>query len=213
MIKILFVLALSLFLSCADSKNKRKALANIDYSTVEPSIDLKQTHLKANEALLFCKKKKFNASFCVLIDMSLHSGVNRFFVWDFKKDTLIKSFLVGHGCGNSPWSYDYSKDKPVFSNVDGSHCTAIGKYKIGERGYSSWGINVKYLMHGLDKTNDNALARQIVFHGWDQMSEKECYPYGSPEGWGCPTLANNHMRYMDDKLKASKKPVLMWIYQ
>ena len=93
MIKILFVLALSLFLSCADSPNKRKAVANLDYSSLKPSIDIKQTRLKANEALLFCKKKKFNTGFCVLIDMSLHSGVNRFLVWDFKKDTLIKSFF------------------------------------------------------------------------------------------------------------------------
>jgi hypothetical protein len=144
--------------------------------------------------------------------MRLHSGVKRFFVWDFKKDTITHSFLVGHGCGDNPWSLDFSKDKPTFSNKDGSHCSALGKYKLGERGYSDWGVHIKYLMHGLDATNSNALARTIVFHSWDKVTDEEVYPAGTVEGWGCPTVSNNSMQLIDPKLKASEKAVLMWIY-
>ena len=63
---------------------------------------------KAKEAFAYCKTKKFNTNFCVLIDMSMHSGLKRFFVWDFKKDTVLYSFLVGHGCCDNPWNNDYS---------------------------------------------------------------------------------------------------------
>jgi hypothetical protein len=177
-----------------------------------PKVNIERTRAKANEALAFCNKKEFNTDFCILIDMSLHSGIKRFFVWDFQKDTIVESFLVGHGCGDNPWSYDFSKDKPTFSNKDGSHCSSLGKYKLGERGYSNWGIHVKYLMHGLETTNSNALARTIVFHSWEDVTDEEVYPSGTVEGWGCPTISNNSMQLIDPKLKASEKPVLMWIY-
>ncbi len=178
----------------------------------KPVINLTKTHGKAQEALQFCKNKKYNTSFCILIDMELHSGVNRFIVWDFEKDTIEHSCLVSHGCCDNPWSYDFSRENANFSSVEGSHCTALGKYKIGERGVSSWGIKVKYLMHGLESGNNNALARQIVFHYWDDISESEVYPDGTPEGWGCPAISNKDMRLIDKKLKQATKPVLMWIY-
>lgn len=153
-----------------------------------------------------------NEDFSILIDMKIHSGRNRFFVWDFKKDTITHSYLVGHGCCDSPWGKDYTKDNPSFSNVENSHCSSLGKYKIGERGYSSWGVKTKYLMHGLEKSNNNALKRTIVFHSWEAVADEEIYPRGTPEGWGCPTLSNDNFRIVDNKLKNSKRPVLMWIY-
>lgn len=177
-----------------------------------PKVNIEKTRTKANEALTFCANKNFNTDFCILIDMRLHSGVKRFFVWDFRKDTIVESFLVGHGCGDNPWSYDLSKEKPTFSNKDGSHCSSLGKYKLGERGYSNWGVHVKYLMHGLEATNSNALARTIVFHSWEDVTDEEIYPKGTVEGWGCPTISNNNMNRIDPQLKASGKPVLMWIY-
>jgi hypothetical protein len=145
--------------------------------------------------------------------MSLHSGVKRFIVWDFKKDTVTNSFLVGHGCCKQPWSKDATKENPTFSNVDGSHCSSLGKYKIGERAYSDWGVNIKYVLHGLEPSNSNALKRFIVFHSWEVVSDEEVYPNGTPEGWGCPTISNNSFKWIDPMLKSSSKPVLMWIYE
>ncbi len=184
--------------------------ANFEVSEVNATVSKLRT--KAKDAAIFCKSKNFNSEFCILIDMSIHSGKKRFFVWDFKKDTVVNSFLVGHGCCDNPWNRDYSKDTPVFSNVDGSHCSSLGKYKLGARGHSDWGINIKYVMHGLEKSNSNAAARYIVFHSWERVSDQEVYPAGTPEGWGCPTISNNSMRLLDPKLKASGKPILMWIY-
>lgn len=178
----------------------------------KPELDSIKTKKKAQEALAFCKSKKMNEDFCILIDMSLHSGVKRFVVWDFKDNKISGIYLVGHGCGNNSWSSDESKDNPTFSNEDGSHLSSLGKYKLSGRGHSDWGINVKYLMQGLEETNNNALKRFIVFHSWNLMSDNETYPKGSPEGWGCPTISNNAMRKLDPIIQKSQKPVLMWIY-
>ncbi len=164
------------------------------------------------QAFNFCKSKKMNTKFCILIDMSIHSGKKRFYVYNFQDDTITNSCLVGHGCGDNPWSKDFSKENPKFSNLENSHCSSLGKYKLGTRGYSEWGIHVKYLMHGLEPTNNNALKRFIVFHSWDAVSENEIYPAGTPEGWGCPTISNASLQQLDPLIKSSKEPILMWIY-
>ncbi|REC43175.1 murein L,D-transpeptidase catalytic domain-containing protein [Chryseobacterium sp. 5_R23647] len=205
-----------IFSSCqSESKKPTDNTVSENKKPIEskkPDLDLIKTKKKAEQALVFCKSKKMNTDFCILIDMSLHSGLSRFIIWDFKEQKISNKYLVGHGCGSNSWSSDESKDNPKFSNEDGSHLSALGKYQLGERGRSDWGINVKYLMHGLEKTNNNALKRFIVFHSWDLMSDKEVYPKGSPEGWGCPTISNNAMKELDPIIQNSKKPLLMWIY-
>ena len=176
-------------------------------------ISFLKTKEKAQLALAYNKKFGFNERFCILIDMSVHSGLKRFVVWNFKKDTIVYSFLVGHGCCDNSWNDDESAAKAKFSNEDGSHCSSLGKYKIGERARSDWGVNIKYVLHGLDKTNSNAQKRFIVFHSWEVVSDEEIYPDGTPEGWGCPTISNKSFLLIDKILQKSEKPVLMWIYQ
>lgn len=177
-----------------------------------PSIDINRTKTIATQALSYCKQKGYNTKYCILIDMSLPSGVKRFMLWDFKKRAITLSGLVSHGCGTAPWAGIWTKDKPVFSNADGSHCTALGKYQINGRAYSAWGINVKYFLTGLQSTNNNALTRQIVFHSWEQVPETEVYPNGTPEGWGCPAVSNSVMKQVDALIRKQKKQMLMWIY-
>ncbi|WP_137906166.1 murein L,D-transpeptidase catalytic domain-containing protein [Chryseobacterium sp. 2VB] len=199
--------------SCSQERNSNTIITNRPLAAEKkPEADLSKIKSKAEEALEFCNSKNLSKDFCILIDMSLHSGVNRFFIWDFKNNKISKQYLVGHGCGSNSWSKDDSKANPGFSNEDGSHLSSLGKYKLEGRGYSDWGINIKYLMHGLEETNSNALKRFIVFHSWDMMSDNEVFPDGSPEGWGCPTVSNNAMKEIDPMIQKSGKPVLMWIY-
>lgn len=179
----------------------------------QTTVDIEAIRAKSGQALTFCKAENFNTEFCILIDMNLHSGVKRFLVWDFEKDKIAYSFLVGHGCCDNPWGSDLSKDNPKFSNTDGSHCSSLGKYKIGGRAYSNWGINIKYVLHGLESTNSDALKRIIVLHAWEAVSDEEIYPAGTPEGWGCPTISNNSLRIIDPLLRYSSKPVLLWIFK
>ena len=179
----------------------------------KPQLNMESTRQKSKEALDFCKAKNFNTDFCVLIDMSLHSGIKRFLVWDFNKDSITHRFLVSHGCCANQWSEDNSKNNPQFSNTDGSHCSSLGKYKIGERGYSEWGVKVKYSLYGMEASNSNAFARAIVLHSWEEIPDEEVYPKGIPEGWGCPVISENSFKILDPLLKASTKPVLLWIYK
>nr|WP_294793599.1 murein L,D-transpeptidase catalytic domain family protein [uncultured Mucilaginibacter sp.] len=184
----------------------------LSFRAAAKHLDIKRTREKAKQALQFCKQKGYNTQYCILIDMSLSSGVKRFVVWSFKGDSILASGLVSHGCGRSPWSGTSSRYKPEFSNADGSHCTALGKYQLKGRGYSNWGIHVKYYLNGLESTNNKAMGRQIVFHSWDDVPEQEVYPLGTPEGWGCPAISNNTMKLVDPLLRKQKKNTLLWIY-
>lgn len=187
-------------------------LCNLVCCQSKAEIDFKRTKFKAEEALQYCKKNKFNQNFCILVDMSIHSGLNRLILWDFKKDSILYTCLVGHGSWINQWSRDFSKTNPKFSNEEDSHCSSLGKYKLGSRGYSDWGIHIKYFLSGLEATNSNAMKRTIVFHSWELMSDVETYPDGSPEGWGCPTVSNKSMQYLDKLLMKTKNSTLFWIY-
>ena len=165
---------------------------------------------KAILAKAYCAKNNMNVDLCILVDMKIPSGKKRFFLWDLKGDSILKSGMCSNGsCGNLA-SYDANKS-PQFSNIPESHCSSLGKYKIGKRGYSTFGININYKLHGLEKTNDNAYKRYIVFHSWG-ISDEEIYPLEISESWGCPAVSNNFMKEMDRILKEQVKPVLLWIY-
>jgi hypothetical protein len=199
--KILYLILLFLS-SCTNPKSQKSTIQ------AEPN-PLPQ---KAEEALQFCQKNKYNTDFCLLINLKKHSGKKRFYVWDFNKNVVIDSGMVSHDCGNLPWGKDYSKTNPTFSNITDSHLASLGKYKIGNRAYSQWGINIKYELHGLDSTNNNAYKRIIVLHSWNDVSEEETYPKGTPEGYGCPATSNDFLRRIDTMLQKSKKPVLLWSF-
>ena len=169
------------------------------------------TRAYSQKAKDYCTKHKVNTDFYILIDLSVHSGLKRLYVWDFNKNTITHSFTVSHGCANKLWSWDVSKENPRVSNEPDSHCSSIGKYYIYERGYSNWGIHVKYRLQGLEKTNSNAERRTVVLHGWDAITDNEIYPNGTAEGWGCPAVSNNAMKLLDKMLKQQQKKTLLWI--
>jgi|TARA_B110000495_G_C22971484_1_gene570188 hypothetical protein len=167
---------------------------------------------RIHEAKQYCKHEGINQKFCILIDMSIHSGKDRMFVYSFEKGEIIDSALCSHGCGNAPWGGDETKTDPIFSNVADSHSSSLGKYLIKNRGGSSFGIGVNYRLHGLETTNSNANKRDIVLHSWKHVSDTPVYPNGTPEGWGCPAVSNDMMRILDKKLQSTSKPVLLWIF-
>lgn len=196
---------------CSDAERFSVFAGNTtDHS--RPSIDTGSFALRAQQALLYAQSRKMSTNRCLLIDMSIHSGLNRLIEWDFNNSTIVSATLVTHGCGTAAWASDRTRKQPAFSNVPESHLSSLGRYSIGERGPSQWGIGVKYLLHGLDTTNSNALKRYVVFHSWNKVKDTETYPSGAPESWGCPAVSDNYMRYIDSVLQQEKRPVLLWIY-
>lgn len=167
---------------------------------------------KGCAAFDYCKQNKMDTTFCLLQDLRVHSGKYRFFVWDFNKEIIVDSALVSHGCGTNPWGKTYSKDCPEFSNENNSGCSSLGKYKIGKKSYSQWGIHINYLLYGLDTTNSNAFSRTIVLHSWEDVPEQEVYPEGTPEGHGCPAVSNSFLKRLYKRLQTTKQPVLLWMY-
>ena len=174
--------------------------------------NVNQVKEKAKEALSYCKANGYNTDFCILIDMKIHSGKYRMFVYNFISDTIERKSLCAHGCGKG--DKQSTGAKPIFSNEVGSLLTSLGKYKIGARAYSQWGINVHYKLYGLESTNKNAFKRIIVLHSYTPVPATEIYPYHLPMGWsfGCPVTDDSTMTWLDKKLKNIAKPVLLWIY-
>ena len=68
-------------------------------------------------------------------------------------------------------------------------------------------------MHGLEKSNSKAIERVVVIHSWNAVKNTEIYPKFSPLSWGCPAVSNEFMKVLDEKLKRSEKPVLLWIIE
>lgn len=168
---------------------------------------------KHTEALAFCKKKQYCEDYYFLVDLSVHSGKKRFYVYDFKQKKIIESNLVTHGSCDALATNDTKYEKAKFSNKNDSHCSSAGKYKVGKRDYSSWGINVKYWLEGLEDTNSNARERVVVLHSWDAVANEEIYPQYTPLSWGCPAVSDDFMQKLDTKLQKTEKPVLLWIIE
>lgn len=216
--KMIYIISLVLIVSSCKknedsemvvSKNKVRldSISNLDFNREIKEIDYNKFYKEAQE---YSKKNHLNLNKFILINLGLHSGLKRFFIYDFKKKKVVKSFMVSHGCGNNVWGQTYTKENASVSNEPDSHCSSLGKYVILKRGISQWGIKVNYLLQGKDKTNSNAINRAIVLHSWDEVPNNEVYPEGTPEGWGCPAVSNKSMEEIDEVLKENKN-ILLWI--
>ena len=187
------------FLCCNNSEVE--TLAVKDYNSF---------HKEAKE---FCEENQYNEDYYFLVDLSIHSGKNRFFIYDFETKKIVDKNLATHGsCDQFEENPDKWKKVKFDHRID-SHCSMKGKYKIGNRDYSSWGINVKYWLHGLESTNKSAEKRVVVLHSWSAVKNKEIYPRHSPLSWGCPAVSDAFMEKLDERLQQSEKPVLLWIVE
>lgn len=204
-VKILLLASLVFTLALGTFIYGRSGESKIDRAT----IPYKRLKLKADSAYAYCQQNGLNVHYCFLVDFSIHSGKKRFFVWDFKGDSIKHASLCAHGYGKKS-----TVTQPVYSNVEGSSCSSLGRYKVGIRSHSKWGIHVHYKLHGLEPTNNNAYKRYVVLHSFTPVPKAEIHPVHLPLGMsqGCPVICNKTMTQIDALLKAEKKPVLMWIY-
>lgn len=184
-------------------KIKAKQLAHRSSTFSETKFPNLKMIQKAVEARDFVNKKDYNKDYYFLVDLGMPSNQKRFFVYDLKKDSILKSGLVTHGNCNK-----YRLEKIRFDNTVGCGCSSLGKFKIGYSYYGRFGLAFK--LNGLDKTNSNAFKRYIVLHS------HECVPDFEVEDEicqsnGCPTVSPNFLKELDPMIKDSKKPVLLWI--
>jgi len=207
LVPILFIASLFAWLSSHGvwkRLNSRKAIVSPTHYLV-PVPFLEKLKNKAEAAKAFIRKESFNSSICFLVDMSLPSGQNRFFVYDLEKDSIKNAGLVAHGRCNQFWL-----EGRKYGNTVGCGCTSLGKYKIGNPYVGRFGQAFK--LYGLDKTNDQAFNRFVVLHSYSYVPETEVKDEICQSD-GCPMVAPGFLAYLTPILNTSKRPVLLWIYE
>jgi len=164
------------------------------------------TNVILNRAMEYSAKNKLSTEYCFLIDMSIPSGRNRFFVYDLKKNSIILSGLVAHGSCNETFLA-----RPRFSNEPKSNCSSLGKYQVGQFYKGKYGKSYRLL--GLDNSNSNAYNRAVVIHGYDCVPDKEIYPRVLCNSFGCAMVSYKFFNKLSSIINKSEKPILLWMYQ
>ncbi len=202
------IITIVYFLWYQPSLRGSKQSFHFSKSRAEVKDDKAQNKLQAKVPALkdYAVKYGFNTDRCFMIDMSVPSGKQRFFVYNFKTNMVEKAALVTHGSGSIT-----TGDELQFSNVPGSSCTSLGKYKIGNPYQGRFGL--AYKLHGLEKTNSKAFERFVVLHGHSCVPSDEVYPLPICPSLGCPTVAPEFLKTLAGIIDASNKPVLLSIYQ
>jgi hypothetical protein len=159
----------------------------------------------AKPLLAYARQHGYNTNVCFLIDMSVESGKNRFFIYDLKKDSVIDASLVAHGRCNKNW---LSGRK--YGNDIGCGCTSLGKYKIGNPYNGRFGR--AYKLYGLDATNSNAFKRYVVLHAHSCVPDTEVDPAPICQSDGCPTVSIPFLQKLAAVIDHSKQPLLLYTF-
>jgi len=160
---------------------------------------------RASQLQLYAKQHAYNTAICFLVDMSIESGRNRFFIYDLQKDSILDAGLVAHGSCNKNWLSGRQ-----YGNETGCGCTSLGKYKIGNQYKGKFGTAFK--LYGLDSTNSNAFKRFVVLHSFSCVPDEEVHPAPICQSLGCPMVSPAFMNKLATIINESKKPVLLTIF-
>ena len=197
---ILLLIAIPIVFSCQEEIQEKKIEVKEKIEEVKKNYSSQIAYIKN-----FTKNKKYNKKIAFMVDYSVHSGKNRFFVIDLTRDSILEKGLVCHGdCKGKN-----NRDIPLkFSDKSGSNCTSLGMAVVSKRDYSSWGKHYKYWLDGLEKTNKNMRKRVVVLHAWKGVPNKEIYPKTMVMSWGCPTVSVKFLDKLDVLLKKNKEVLL-----
>jgi hypothetical protein len=193
-----------LFSSCGIFVNK-KSPAAVPTEPARP-IYTSPFSYRASAERDYALRKGFSTTYCFLVDMSIHSGRKRFFVYDLETNRVIMSGLVSHGSCNGIFL-----EQAKFSNAPGGNCTSEGKYKIGEKYRGQYGKS--YKMYGLESTNSNAYRRAIVLHAYSCIPDEEIYPRVTCNSSGCAGVSPAFFEKLSSIIDQSNKPIVLWIYK
>lgn len=166
---------------------------------------LTRLNLHAKPLLAYAQKHGYNANTCFLVDMSIESGKNRFFIYDLKNNAVLDAGLVTHGRCNQDWLKGRK-----YGNGVGCGCTSLGKYKVGNHYQGKFGL--AYKLHGLDSTNSNAFKRFVVLHSHSCVPNGEVDPLPICQSDGCPTVSGSFLKKLATIIDQSKQPMLLFTF-
>jgi hypothetical protein len=101
-----------------------------------------------------------------VVDFDQPSTSKRFYVFD-TAERKVKAYYVAHGKGSEGASNDGFAE--IFSNRNGSNSSSLGIYRGLNEYRGQHGRSLR--LEGLEETNSNALARAVVMHTADYVSE------------------------------------------
>ena len=145
--------------------------------------------------------------YVIVVDFSIHSGKNRFFLFDKNKNLILKS-LCEHGYGEGS-----TKSVPNFSNRIGSNCSSLGRFRVGC--YNIMKDNTpSYLLEGLDASNSNARKRQLLIHPYYSVPDFEIYPkhLSMTSSQGCFVISPIKFKLFENYIR-NKNVILYSIYE
>lgn len=164
------------------------------------------SHIRERKCMLraWCHRHDYNTKIAIFVDLSLHSGRNRFVVWDFEKETPLLICPVSHGSGStkSHKRTPYAKT----SNEDGSHLSSVGRALVAERYEGRYGI--AYRLDGLDASNTNLRSRCVVLHSWQYTTSFPIFPLPTVGSFGCPVISRKMMQRLDAILSKHSRVVI-----
>ncbi|MGR5062316.1 murein L,D-transpeptidase catalytic domain family protein [Photobacterium sp. DNB22_13_2] len=130
-----------------------------------------------------------------IIDYSLPSTKERFFVVDLQRNKLLYRTFVSHGVNSG------GKNATKFSNIVNSRQTSLGTFLTDTTYYGGNGYSLR--LDGLTPgINDKARKRYIVIHGADYATKSFINRHGYlGRSWGCPALPTNLSREIIDIIK------------
>ena len=192
--KNLVFLSLLLLFSC-DSKSQEVSKNSSKSIPSEKIVQIKN----------FVKDTKYNQDLAIFINYRIPSNKFRFFIYDLKNDKILEKAIVAHGSG----SVVKGSNDLVFSNVENSYQSSLGKYQIGSSYVGTFGKS--YRLIGLDKTNSNAVKRAIVIHPYYCISDMETQNLACLS-LGCPMLSPNFFKVVEKYIDGSKKPIILYAF-
>lgn len=192
--KNLVFLFLLVLLSC-DSKSQEVSKSSKKSIPSEEIVQIKN----------FVKNTTYNQDLAIFINFRIPSSKFRFFIYDLKNDKILEKAIVAHGSG----SVVKGTNDLIFSNVENSYQSSLGKYQIGNSYIGNFGKS--YRLIGLDKTNSNAAKRAIVIHPYYCISDVETKNLACLS-LGCPMLSPNFFKVAEKYIDASKKPIILYAF-
>ena len=203
--RIIFLLSFALFGVSFACRNKDEKLKIIKISKPVYSYEEQLKSETAEIRSFLGKTSKYNSDIAFFLDMKIESGKNRFFVYDLKHNKILYKGLVGHGSGSETGT----EGKLKFSNTEGSNCSSLGKYFIGNSYSGRFGK--AYKLYGLDTTNSNAFDRNIVLHKYSGVPfEEQLNPICN--SLGCPMVNEKFFGVIEQIIDNSKKKIILSIY-
>lgn len=159
---------------------------------------------RASELRDYCQANGYNTHIALFVDLSRHSGLSRFVVWDFDEAKAIITSPVSHGSGSRTPHTRSSYART--SNQDGSHLSSVGRALVAERYVGRYGV--AYRLDGLDDTNSNLRMRCVVLHGWEYTTSLPIWPLATVGSFGCPVLSRRVMQKVDTLLQTEQGVIL-----